>query len=263
MKYKHLFFIIIIMIIIGLGVYIDKKRSVDITTDDVLSEVSFIINTTNTDDGIFEFVTTSYPILSGDSTGTTNIVLSDTFSMLGVSQIENTKQLLLTSLSTNIEQENYVAFANDLELVYQNQWEGEKSFDQVESKAYMAVTEKYFDTGDIDKALEIADIVYEKVSSGWRFKYLKIRCLEKKGRDAFVSGDLDLAEKYSFEMLSMEFRPEGVNLLGDVYIERIKIAIKDEDKALAESRLGFIWDYEVSQDRRETLIELSETVKKM
>ncbi|PIR68552.1 hypothetical protein COU49_00730 [Candidatus Nomurabacteria bacterium CG10_big_fil_rev_8_21_14_0_10_35_16] len=54
----------------------------------------------------------------------------------------------------------------------------------------------------------------------------------------------------------MMFRPEGTNLMADIYIAKINANITAGDTELAKSNLGYIWDYEVSDDRRATLTNL-------
>ena len=82
---------------------------------------------------------------------------------------------------------------------------------------------------------------------------MRIITLEKYGRNALNKGDLQTAENYANQILQMMFRPEGADLLADIYISKINTNIKDGNVSLAKQNLNFIWDYEVSTDRREIL----------
>ncbi len=174
----------------------------------------------------------------------------------------STKEGLLSALKEAGGKEDYENFAKYLKMVYQSLWDEEEDFARAESEIYMKVTENYFDKGDIKKALEISSIVYDEVPQGWRFRYLRIRCLEKIGRDAFTQGDLVKAEEYAMKILQMMYRPEGANLLADIYIQKIEANLMSGDKISALNNLNFIWDYEVSQDRRDKLTELKEQISK-
>jgi hypothetical protein len=89
---------------------------------------------------------------------------------------------------------------------------------------------------------------------------LRIRCFEKIGRTAYDANDLTKAEEYAMNILKMMFRPEGANLLGDVYIKKIENDIKEGDTQSALNNLNYIWDYELGQDRRDKLNELKQTL---
>jgi len=168
----------------------------------------------------------------------------------------STKEGLLVVLKDAGQEEDYENFAKYLKMVYQKQWDGDKDFVGIESAFYMKITENYFDKGDTDKALEISTIIYDEVPQGWRFRYLRIRCLEKLGRDAFNQEDLAKAEEYAMTILYMMYRPEGANLLADIYIRKIEADLAANDKISALNNLNYIWDYEVSPDRRQKLEEL-------
>lgn len=170
--------------------------------------------------------------------------------------ISGNKDKLLTSLKSSVDAENYTAFGDKLNEVYKNSWQNDKDFQTLESALYVTATKKYFDTGNYTKALEVSTIVYKKISEPWRFRYLRIRTLEKLGRIAFNKGDLKTAEAYANQILQMIFRLEGTNLLADIYIQRIENNLKNNNISLAKKNLDFIWDYEVSQDRRTTLNNL-------
>jgi len=174
----------------------------------------------------------------------------------------STKTGLLETIKNTGEQEDYENFAKYLKTVYQKQWDKEEDFTKAESEIYMKVTEKYFDKGEVNKALEISDMVYKEVPQGWRFRYLRIRCLEKLGREAFEQGNLEKAEEYAMTILHMMYRSEGANLLADIYIQKIEANLASNDKASALNNLNYIWDYEVSQDRRDKLTEFKEQISK-
>lgn len=172
----------------------------------------------------------------------------------------STKDGLLSVIKNTGEQEDYENFAKYLKMVYERLWDKEEDFAKTESETYMKVTENYFDKGDIEKALEISSIVYDEVPQGWRFRYLRIRCLEKLGRDAFDQGDLAKAEEYAMKILQMIYRPEGANLLADIYIKKIEENLANNDKTSALNNLDYIWDYEISQDRRDKLTKLKNRI---
>jgi type II secretory pathway pseudopilin PulG len=167
------------------------------------------------------------------------------------------KEQALQDLKNAFSEKDFEKFASELGVAYKNQWAKENDFQSIESQAYMFATEQYFDKGEIQKALDIANIVYPKSFEGWRFKYLRIRCLEKLGRDAFSQNDLVGAEKYASQILQMSYRIEGANLIADVYIKKIESAIAAGNNQLATESLKFIWDYEVGRDRRDKLIQFA------
>lgn len=171
-----------------------------------------------------------------------------------------TKANLLIALKNAAVKEDYQNFAKYLKMVYQNLWENDQDFLSIESAAYVKAT-SYFEKGEINKALEIADIVYNEVPQGWRFRYLRIVCLEKIGRNALNQNDLAKAEEYATKILQMMYRPEGVNLLADVYIKKIETSLVAGDKKSAFKNLNYIWDFEVSQDRRDKLTQLKNQIE--
>ncbi len=174
----------------------------------------------------------------------------------------STKEGLLSALKQSGEAEDFENFAKYLKIVFQNQWDKDEELGKAESEIYMNVTTKYFDQGKIDEALRISTIVYDEVPQGWRFRYLRIRSLEKLGRDALNQNDLTKAEEYAMKILQMMFRPEGANLLADAYIKKTEADIQKGDKAAALNDLNYIWDYEISQDRRDKLTELRDSILK-
>lgn len=172
------------------------------------------------------------------------------------SAVDNTSSLtgaqkaLLVQLQKTVDARDFESFANVLLEVYKKKWNGVKEFMALESKLYVYATNEYWVKGDLENSFKVSTIVYNKVSEGWRFRYLRIVTLHKYGRNAFESGDFATAENYANQILQMMYRPEGANLLADVYISKIKMNIKDSNMNLAKQNLGFIWDYEVSTDRR-------------
>ncbi|MFZ2390803.1 MAG: hypothetical protein WAW15_03225 [Minisyncoccales bacterium] len=174
----------------------------------------------------------------------------------------STKEGILSAMDYYGKLEDFDNFSKYLKVMYQNQWDKDPNLEKKESEIYMDVTTKYFDINNINEALRISTIVYNEVSQGWRFRYLRIRCLEKIGRDAYIQNDLVKAEEYAMKILQMMFRLEGSDLLADVYIKKIEDNLAKEDKMAAANNLNFIWDYEVSQDRRDRLTELKNILLK-
>jgi hypothetical protein len=170
------------------------------------------------------------------------------------------KEGVLAAMDYYGKSEDFENFSKYLKIMFQNQWDRDVNLEKKESEIYMNVTEKYFDTGNIDEALRISTIVYNEVPQGWRFRYLRIRCLERMGKDAFNQNDLVKAEEYAMKILQMMFRIEGSDLLADVYIKKIESDLLKGNKASAKNNLLYIWDYEVSQDRRDKLTELKNTI---
>ena len=166
------------------------------------------------------------------------------------------QQDFLVKLQKAVDTRDFETFASVLQEVYKNQWSKIKEFEKTESKLYVYATDTYWVKGDLENSLRVSTIVYNKVSEAWRFRYLRIVTLEKYGRNAFNAGDLKTAEGYANQILQMMYRPEGANLLADVYISKINTSIKDGNTTLAKQNLGFIWDFEVSADRRATLTDL-------
>ena len=173
------------------------------------------------------------------------------------------RQKLLADLTEAAKKEDYGAFGDALKKVYENKWENEKEFVVIESDLYQKADKKYFVAGNYAKMLEISTTVYQKAPFSWRFPYLRILTLQRLGLDVFEKGDLATAENMAMEILKMKYRPEGANLLADVYIQRIKTALKDGNTALAKQHLGYIWDFEVSTDRRDTLNGLKIEIDKL
>lgn len=174
-----------------------------------------------------------------------------------------TKQGLSDILKQTADQDDYENFAKYLKIAYQNLWETDELFSKIESDLYVKAAEQYFDQNNITRALEASSIVYEQVPQSWRFRYLKIRSLEKQGRDALAQNDLATAEAKAMAILQMLYRREGADLLADVYIQKIQANIQDADQQLALENIYFIWDYEVSDVQREQLTDLRNTALSM
>ena len=163
---------------------------------------------------------------------------------------------LLADLKKAVDARDFESFANVLATVYKNQLGNKKEFTTLESALYVYATDTYWVKGDLENSLRVSNIVYNKVPEAWRFRYLRIVTLEKYGRNAFNAGDLKIAEDYANQILKMMYRPEGANLMADIYISKIKTNINNQDLNSAKNNLGYIWDYEVSADRRATLEDL-------
>lgn len=179
------------------------------------------------------------------------------------SNLTKEQQNLLTELKKTADASDFEAFALVLEQVYKNQWSGIEDFRKIESEFYVYATDTYWKKGDLENSLKVSTIVYGKVPEAWRFRYLRIVTLEKYGRNALNAGDLKTAENYAMQILQMMFRPEGANLLADVYISKIRTNIKDGNTNLAKQNLDFISGFEASQDRRDRLNELKTEIEGM
>lgn len=175
---------------------------------------------------------------------------------------KDSKEDIEQRLNEAKEKNDYQSFADALGVMYEKGFDSDESLVKIESEMYIKGT-GYFESGEIGKALEMADVIFSKAFSSWRFKYLKIRCLEKYGRDEFEKGNYDKAEEYAMKILQIEFRPEGANLLGDIYIKKIEALIIAGDKQSAQNSLNTIWDYEVDQSRRDRLNELKTEIEGM
>ena len=240
---KYISFVVIILIII-LGAYLvlnGKKADAPADTTDV--EVKDTATTTPVTDTTNPSTdSTSSPQASSGPSAPTNLTKE--------------QQDLFVRLQKTVVARNFESFASALEEVYKNKWSEVKELIQLESNMYVYATDTYWTKGDLANSLKVSTIVYNKVSEAWRFRYLRVVTLEKYGRNAFSTGDLQTAESYANQILQMMFRPEGANLLADIYISKINTNIKDGNTTLAKQNLGFIWDYEVSADRQTTLTNL-------
>lgn len=237
-KQKYISFIIIIIVII-LGVYlIWNGKKVDAPADTTNVEIKDNINIP---------VDVVSPVDDSGTNPTTDATQTN---------LTKEQQNLLTKLQKNVDARDFESFANTLLEVYKKEWSGIEEFKKAESELYVYATDTYWVKGDLVNSLKVSTIVYDKVPEAWRFRYLRIVTLEKYGRNAFGVGDLSTAENYANQILQMMFRPEGTNLLADIYISKINTNIKDGNITLAKQNLGFIWDYEVSADRRTILTDL-------
>ena len=173
-----------------------------------------------------------------------------------------TKEQLLVSLKSAAEAEDYPAFAKHLKTAYEKGWNKDIDFESIESSAYVQADQTYFIPGNYQKTLEISTIVYNQVPQGWRFQYLRVLALEKLGRMALESpyggspAGRQAAEDYANTILKMTFRPEGANLLADVYMKKIEESLQTGNVQEAQAAYLYIKDFEVSEDRRARLNEL-------
>jgi len=210
---------------------------------------------------VFAFLTLNKNSLTNKNNEVSQVELKLDIKEEDLSKLDQSQKKLFEDLKQAAQKEDYESFAENLAQVYKNKWEGLTPFQAIESAFYVFTTDKYFLTNNFKKSLELSSIIYDKVPMGWRFRYLKIVSHEKLGRAALERNDLDEAQRQALSILSMMYRPEGANLLGDVYIKKIKDAIAKNDKKSAKESLDFIWDYEVSSDRRAILNELKEKIK--
>jgi len=170
-------------------------------------------------------------------------------------------------LKAAAQRDDYESFAANLKIAYEKGWvletteteettgQNRNKFVQLESEAYIKET-KFFDQGDLERALRVSTTVYKQVPNAWRFRYLRIRALEKYGRNAFEAGDLVKAEDYAKQILAMLYRPEGANLLGDIYIKKLEADIAAKNKTQAILDYNFISQYQLTEDRTKRINEL-------
>jgi hypothetical protein len=239
-KQKYISFIIVILLIVA-GVFFFKSKDAVAPTDNLSTETSDPLATEDTPTAV-------KPLEDALADTDTDV---DTANNLTPAQ-----QALLAKLKTAVDARDFESFASELLNVYKKGWAGVSEFTALESSLYVYATDTYFVKGDLENSLRVSTIVYDKVPEAWRFRYLRIVTLEKYGRNALNSGDLVKAEEYAMQILQMMFRPEGANLMGDVYIAKINADIMAGNTEQAKQNLGYIWDYEVSADRRATLTAL-------
>lgn len=171
---------------------------------------------------------------------------------------EQKDEKLLTLLRKATQKEDWESFGKAMAQVYEQRLiEQNQEFNKAESEAYVKATTYLDQEKDPQKALDVATQVYNLSPYGWRFNYLRVRALENLGRQAFAQKDLNTAESYAMQMLTIQYRPEGANLLADIYIQKIEQALKDGAKDKALQGYLTIKDYEISQDRRDKLNALS------
>ncbi len=232
---KYIGFIVIILVIVA-GVFLLKSNKVDAPADITDAEIK---DTTIVD--------------TSDTTGEDTVM--DEPEDTTESNLTTEQKALLAKLQKTVDDKDFESFAVLLLEVYKNQWTS-KEFTAVESQMYVYATNEYWVKGDLENSLKVSTIVYDKIAEAWRFRYLRIITLEKYGRNAFDAGDLQTAEDYANQILQMMYRPEGANLMADIYIAKINIDIEEGNIELAKQNLGFVWDYEVSEARRDTLTDL-------
>ena len=174
-----------------------------------------------------------------------------------LTQLTKVQQELLAQLKAAADSHDYATFAQYLKMVYQKLWEGVKEFETVEKDLYVETDKNYFLKGDYGTALAISTTIYNVVPQGWRFRYLRVLVLEKLGREAFAKNDLAGAENYALAILQMMFRPEGANLMGDIYIKKIETDLAAGNIAQAQADYATIKDYEVSAEIRTKLDTLA------
>lgn len=228
---KYLSFLVVVIVIIG-GFLLLKNK---------VPKVEDTILNTEVKDDVVNPIDTTVPIKP---------IVDNTSGLTGA------QKALLIQLQKTVDARDFESFANVLLEVYKKKWNGVKEFMALESKLYVYATNEYWVKGDLENSLRVSTIVYNKVPEGWRFRYLRILTLHKYGRNAFESGDLTTAENYANQILQMMYRPEGANLLADVYISKIETNMKDGNIDTAKQNLEFIWDFEVNQGRRDILIDL-------
>lgn len=167
---------------------------------------------------------------------------------------------LLAALQDAGKKEQYAKFADYFAETYSRKFETKNDFKKAESEAYVRASDYLDKEKNAQKALDAANTVYNKVPFGWRFKYLRVRALEALGRKVFEGGDLTKAQEYAYTILQMEFRPEGANLLGDIFIKKIETALAKGDMKAAREAYEEIRDYELSADR---VTQLNDLAKKL
>lgn len=62
------------------------------------------------------------------------------------------------------------------------------------------------------------------------------------------------------KILQIMFRPEGVDLLADIYIEKIKKNLREGDKKSALNNMNTIWDYELNEEKGKILEDLKKRI---
>jgi hypothetical protein len=170
---------------------------------------------------------------------------------------ELSQEELLAVLQLTGKNAQYEKFADYLAEVYARYPTGDKEFVKAESEIYVRASDYLDKEKNAQKALDVANIVYKKVPFGWRFKYLKVRAMEALGRAAFTKGDVGKAEEYARTILRIEYRPEGANLLADIYIKKIETMLAQEDMSGALELYEEIQAYQVGTDQKTRLDALA------
>ncbi len=173
-----------------------------------------------------------------------------------------TRAGIYANLKKEAEVRDYDGFAKTLKKVYEKQWDKRQEFIAVESDLYMKVVNEFLVPEKWNESLRISTIVYNQVSASWRFRYLRITTLDRMGRRSFKKGNLQDAEEKAREILKMTYRPEGANLLADVYIQKIEQKIRKGDIKGAQGDLAEVWDYEVNAEGRGKLEALKKQLEK-
>lgn len=198
--------------------------------------------------------------LTGCASGNNSI--SSKITIEPKTKIENpeiSSEDLLAKLKESAAADDYETFGDALAKVYEFGWEGEEDFLKTESEYYVQAT-KYFEDGDTNKALEIANSIFAKVYEGWRFKYLKVRALEKLGTDAFAADDLAKAEEFAKQIMAIEFRPEGVNLMAKINIRQATNEIENGNNEKAKQILLLAKDMDIDEGLR---TQINDLIKKL
>lgn len=192
-----------------------------------------------------------------------NYSLKSTLNIEPKKDVENPKyseEELAEKLKKAIDERDYETFGNVLRIIYDYNWQDKKDLVALESKMYVIGTDEYYKKGNIEEGLKMANIISGKVFESWRFNYLKILCLEKLGLNELEKGNYDEADNYAMEILSIEFRPEGVDLHARAIMEKAKKLIATGNKDEAIKYLEEVKDYELSAERKK---EVENFIKEM
>lgn len=130
---------------------------------------------------------------------------------------------------------------------------------KTESALYVKGTE-YFEEGLTDQAYKMANTIHSKVFESWRFKYLKIRCLERYGNQALEKKDYAKAKDYAQQILQIEYRPEGANLMAKIAIQEAQAALKKNDQAAARAALMVTSEMEIDPAFRKQIDEMMKSL---
>ncbi len=166
---------------------------------------------------------------------------------------------MIADLTAALKAEKYDAFADLLAQIYQRGLQGDQDFTKIESQLYVKGTE-YFTEGLTDQAYKMANTVFAKVFESWRFKYLKIRCLERYGQLALDKKDYAQAKDYARQILTIEFRPEGADLTAKIAIQEAQAALQKKDMTAAKAALAPTIDLEINPDLRKQVDELAKKI---
>lgn len=148
-----------------------------------------------------------------------------------------------------------------LAVLYEKGWINKKEFNDLEKEIYVKVDKNYFIPGNFEKSLEITRIIYEQARLSDRFRYLFILSLEALGKKALLEKNYSKAEEYATRILQIMYRPEGVNLLADIYLEKIQNKLKSGDKNGAMNDWNFIMRFELTDEKKKKLLPLENKLK--